>query len=573
MSSKKQFEALKVVGILPDEGRTQWFSGAEESVKFLGTNATSEFVVLYASMPCAWIVSAFALTERLYPVDRESLREASISLDDTWVIQKSYGGGEGHRVYLDPPLSFSAKALEGGDLPVFRRTFYGMDRVEPFEINQKLLHCLGLFFVEHRKAYCRLDSNGDLEDVINIHHEEGTDAFDRREMVTIRIEDLAEYLALSKMTLIRRFDFTRVDHRTFTGWGDPQRETKGQDELYYNLGLGGGNGSWANGYQLLRTSITVADLEARFAAENSSKAQREYETFIAYDWKNRRVVETSCSPEATGNYFTENELPFELSPAFFRPEVLARYKADPEKYRLDDRSISCRNAWTLKTFDINEAGQVHTYLVYLADLPIAEQRYWKAFNEAPKAGISQRAFETDFQGEWSSQYDPLFEVKQAVELLNKSGVAWWSPRAAALSDTTRYPNTDSEKEWSDEILALDQLVVEGFIERALKALIEHAGGVQPTHSGGLNALAAALRARGLREDEAAKTVQPFKALHHLRSKVKGHSSPREKAELISAALQAHRSFPAHFLALASEIDVALANVLAALDVPGRKSST
>lgn len=36
-----------------------------------------------------------------------------------------------------------------------------------------------------------------------------------------------------------------------------------------------------------------------------------------------------------------------------------------------------------------------------ADLPIAEQRYWKAFNEAPKAGISKRAFETDFQGEWS----------------------------------------------------------------------------------------------------------------------------------------------------------------------------
>ena len=84
---------------------------------------------------------------------------------------------------------------------------------------------------------------------------------------------------------------------------------------------------------------------------------------------------------------------------------------------------------------------------------------------------------------------------------------------------------------------------------------------------------ALLRARGLREDEAAKTVQPFKTLRHLRSKVKGHSSPREKADLVRAALENHGSFPAHFRALTSEVDVALAKVLASMDVPGRASST
>lgn len=514
-------------------------------------------------MPRAWIVSALAPNGNLQPVDRDDLREATVGIDDTWVIQKSYGGGEGHRVYLEPPLSFGSKSLVGGDLPVFRRTFHGMDRQEPFEINQKLIHALGIFFVEHRSAYCRLDENGDLEDVISIISEPGDGPFDSHEMISIRARELAEYLALSEMTLVRKFDFTRVDHATFSGWGDPHRESKGSDDLFYSLGIGDGNGSWANGYQLVRPAVTIADLEAEFEAETTGRTPKQYETFTAYDWKNKRVVETSCSPDATANYFTESEKPFETSPAFFRPEVLARYKQDPEKYRLEDRSISCRNAWYLKTYDINEQGQVHTYLCYLANLPISEQRYWKVFNEPPKGPISKRAFETDFQGEWSSEYDPLGDLKRKVEELNRQRPEWWSKRAADLLETTRYPATDSKKEWADEILALDQLLVEGFVERGLKRVIDVAGGEAPQHIGGLNALISALRARGLREDEAIKAVAPLKTLHNLRSKVKGHSSP-EKDALSSAALRDHGSYRAHFSALASDCDTAFGRIFAAL---------
>jgi len=67
---------------------------------------------------------------------------------------------------------------------------------------------------------------------------------------------------------------------------------------------------------------------------------------------------------------------------------LHRFKADPEKYSLDDRSITCRNAWYLKSYDINEAGQVHAYIGDLARLPIEEQRYWQSFNEWSNGSIS-----------------------------------------------------------------------------------------------------------------------------------------------------------------------------------------
>lgn len=577
MKPTKQFEALRSLSILPDQDRQAWLRSAEEGIDFLRNDVGSDFVVLHASMPFVWIVSAFAPNPNLYPVDHDDLQNARIDLDDTWVIQKSYGSGEGHCVYLDPPLSFDSKSLAGGELPIFRRTFHGMDRREPLEVNQKLIHCLGVFFVDHRSAYCRLDDNGDLEDVICIQSEEGTGGFDRREMVSIREKDLAQYLALSDATLVRKFDFTRVDNATFSHWGEVERATKGDDQLHYSLGLGSGNGSWAHGYQLVPSSTSVEELVAAFEAESGGRATKQYETFIAVDWKNGRVLETSCSPDATANYFTRSDKPFDVSPAFFRSEVLARYKNDPDKYRLDDRSISCRNAWYLKTYDINEDGQVHTYLCYLANLPIAEQRYWKAFNEPPKGSatlrplepprslISQRAFETDFEGNWSSEYDPLAELKRKIESLNKRVPPWWTKRSDQLLETARYPTTESTKEWADELLALDKVVVEGFIETKLKQVIDVAGGTKPIQGGSLNALMAALEARGLRAEEAASVVAPLRTLHHLRSKVTGHSSSDREA-LAKKALMEHMTYRAHFSALAGACDVSLDRIMAALGV-------
>jgi hypothetical protein len=62
--------------------------------------------------------------------------------------------------------------------------------------------------------------------------------------------------------------------------------------------------------------------------DEESGANHQYATFKIFDRKNNRNVETSCAPGSITNYFTKNDLPWEISPAFFRPEVLTRYKAD-----------------------------------------------------------------------------------------------------------------------------------------------------------------------------------------------------------------------------------------------------
>jgi hypothetical protein len=159
-----------------------------------------------------------------------------------------------------------------------------------------------------------------------------------------------------------------------------EEETDG--DLHYRYHIEPGHASYMRGVQIVEGRMTRQ--QAAQGHRIGPDPNKQYASFIVQDWKNEVICEVSCAPGATANYFTKSDLPFETSPAFFRPDVLLKYKADSDKYTLKDRSITCRNAWHLETYDINEAGQVHTYLAYLRDLPYEEQLYWKAHNEVQR---------------------------------------------------------------------------------------------------------------------------------------------------------------------------------------------
>ncbi|MEO6783819.1 MAG: hypothetical protein ABI196_23525 [Bradyrhizobium sp.] len=280
-------------------------------------------------------------------------------------------------------------------------------------------------------------------------------------------------MALTQTSLVLRFDFTRVNRGSFGGWGEIKWYEKDEPDTFYHGGKDA-QGSFVNGAIIVRPKVTGDELVQAWKDEEDPK-NRKYATFKIYDRKNKTNVETSCAPEFLSNYFQKSDLPWEVSPAFFRPELLLRFKNDPEKFTLKDRSVSCRNTWYLKTFDINEAGQVHSYIGYLADLPYEEQLYWQSFNEWPQGPISERAHQTDILGQCATAYDPLNSLKRTIQKLDKSPPEWWNPRGEARSDVTRYPATDSPKEWADEIMALDQLLAEGFLVKPLKTLAKAGG--------------------------------------------------------------------------------------------------
>jgi len=272
-------------------------------------------------------------------------------------------------------------------------------------------------------------------------------------------------------------------------------------------------------------------------------------------------VEWSSAPGELSNYFEKSEKPFEISPAYFSPEVLTKYKADPDKYDLRDRSITCRNSWYLKTYDLNEVGQVHTYIGYLKSLPYREQQHWKLYNEPPKGGLSKRAITTDFKGEWSTEEDPLQSLRHITEELDRTAPSWWKARGSDIINRVHYPVTASSKEWADELQALDQLLVEGFVATHLRGMAIAAGAEVDKNWQSLKLIEALLGARG--HANAEQIVEPLRRLHHLRSKVSGHHTS-ERSKLEKEAFAAHGSLKAHFFALCQGCVEALAGIVEAL---------
>ena len=370
--------------------------------------------------------------------------------------------------------------------------------------------------------------------------------------MTIRAHDLAKYMALTESALVIKFDFTRVIPGQFSGWSGQEVKTTHAPDLHYHYCVIPNNASYANGHMLLRTQLTEAELIKQWEAEND-RSNREYASFQIIDWKNDRLVETSCGPDHITNFFTESDLPWEVSPAFFRPEVLHKYKMDPEKYTITSRSISCRGAWHLETYDINEAGQVHTYIGYLARLPYDEQLYWKSFNEQPKGPISKRAYQTDIRGEFPTDKDPLDEIKGLVRSLDRTPPAWWKPRGDTLINEALYPVTDSIEEWGNEILALDQLVVEGFLVKGLKSTIASSSGVYDKDWASLKLLEVALSVSGLSQKEALEAVNPLRELHRLRNLAKAHAGTTARQQEITTARRVHGTLRMHYQHIVSRV--------------------
>lgn len=557
-------KAFRVIARAPDTGKAEWFLQAEDSIAFLKDNVQRDEVVIYAVSDAVLIRGVLAPTAQVTPVDQDELLNANIMSGESWCIQRSWGGGEGHRIYLEPPFSDSrCGSLHGGESLTFRRSFTGVaEGPAPVELSQKLIHCLDLHWVDERSAYCRLDKRGDIEDVIRVIWLSLPGADEKAVVVTILIKDLATYMAVAGMSLILKFDFTRFELKAFGGW-DQDRQTRKIPavDLFYTLGVSS-NASYTNGCMVLRPAVTVDDLIQEWMDEDDPE-KKQYVTFKIQDWKNNRLLETSCAPDFLSNYFQQSEKPFEISPVFFRPEVLMRFKNDPEKYDLQDRSISCRNAWYIKTYDINEAGQVHTYIGYLANLPFEEQLYWQAFNEWPKGPISNRAYENDYLGAFSSEYDPLHALKRKIRKLDEAPPAWWKRRGEELSDAARYPATDSVSEWADEILALDQLLNEGFLSKPLQKMADDAGRTVDKQWKSLRLLQDYLESRGMGADEARASLEPLARLHSLRNPLKGHGSITERKVAQKRARSEHGTLRAHFTALVSECDTALATILQA----------
>ena len=237
-------------------------------------------------------------------------------------------------------------------------------------------------------------------------------------------------------------------------------------------------------------------------------------------------------------------MPFELSPVFFRPDVLLKYKSDTEKYVVSDRVIRCRSAWELRSYDINDAGQVHAYICDLRRLPYEEQLYWKSFNEKPKTGISKRALVNDFKGEWVELTDPLLRIKTLLDRWKEKKVPWWTLRDDAAINYVSTPRTSSRDEWARAFANLSKLVIEGFQTRAIRVRLSEMEIEWTKEERSLALLQRALSSDA--RSAPSRRVSGLRAVQAIRSKVDAHAGGSESDELSRDAIREHGNYTAHF---------------------------
>lgn len=531
-------------------------------IPFIEKEIEDENIIIYASLPHIFIHAVLIPDVKLNNSTVNDLLKWSHNPFSTWGIACSSDDA-----WIEGPLARAgSKMLSEGEQILFGRSFEGVESKKLyFELEQKISHVLGIHFISERSAWCRLDKFGDLEDVVRIIEIKGLPNNETGTIITVKRDILGEYTSVSKLSLVRMFDFTRYKSGSFSGWGDRNApmEFEGKNDIFGSLVVSNGYGSYSRGFQVKNISIPKEKVINNMWGRPASEESKQYATFIAQDWKNKRIAEISCDPSCLANYFTKSDLPFEITPAFFKPEVLLKYKSDREKYQLESRSVGCRGAWHLKTFDVNAAGQVHTYLIYLSHLPYEEQLHWKQYNEKPKAPLSERAITTDFEGQFYEGYEALSSLKYKLEKLHRSKVGWWTLRDEDAPKIVHYPYTSSRDEWAEEILNLDQLVVEGLDEKWLRKKAKELGRNPDIKLRALKLTEECLIAVGFEYDYAHQLMSPFHEIHNLRSVLKGHASGSEAEIVRKQALQEYGSFRKHFEHLCAVCDESLETIIEA----------
>jgi hypothetical protein len=542
----------------PEFGSDEYKRWVEQAdfVQFLRGLPSLDEMVLYASAAHVFLYGVLVPTRLVTPPDTDDLDRWRCDPFSGWGITITGGGRP--KVSLSPPLDHTGSTtLDRGEQIIFARRFDGrQDQQSYIEISPRLTHPFDLHYVPERSAYCRFDQHGDVEDVIQITEIPCDHPSEHDRIVTIQRDLLDEYMTMTNQTLVLLFDSTHFDPKNFGGW-PPQGVEYHQEpfEMWYHMGHNGGIASYLHGFQIIRSALAKKDLVKRHGF--GASRDRQYTTFLAFDWKHGTVRQCSCDPTQLGNYFVPSDLPFEISPVFFRPEVLLKYKADSDKYEVQARSITCRNAWHLQTYDVNDAGQVHTYLKYLSSLPYDEQVYWKSFNEPPKGPISRRALQTDFEGSWDDHDDPLQSLKRFLRELHEARVPWWQLRDEALTERVHYPVTTSADEWAKEIHALHKLLVEGFETRHLRARATELRRTVSQDWKSLKLLQEVLHGLGRDDAEVQAVVGPLQELNVLRSKVSGHASGTDAKQIKAGILKQHKTYAAHFRHLCGRCDAAV----------------
>ena len=544
-ASYQKIESLSEIPKANSDEYFDWISG-DKHLQFIRSNSKQGELIIFASANSIFVHSIVVPNQNLSPkIDMEDLLNWSINPYHHDKASYVWKLGTSKEVWIKEGVHCAgAETLENGHPLVYGRIFEGWNGNDNdyLEIHQEYTHLTNTHWRSEHNGYCRFDENGDIKNVISLSSDTG---HYKAKFVSFLRQPLEEYLIVSDSTLIQLFVFTMFQPNGFSGWsGQHEVVIKDKEEFAYKKLINEFAGYY-RGVQIISPNRSRTQIISAICSENGIDSNKKYESFLTHDWRNDRIVEVSTDPKATTGYFhaENNSLPFELSPAFFRPDVLAKYKADSDKYTVEDRQIICRATWSLY-YDVNEESQVHAYLCDLRNLPNSEQIYWKSFNESPSAWISTRAMENDFLNQPTDNVPPVQKILMLLRNWKSKKYLHWSLRNEILLKKVSTPYTTSRDEWGREFLNLSKLVIEGFEVERVRALLDEYSMSYDHNDRSLVLIEKLIQCCSSQGEDF--RLSGLREAQLIRTKLEAHASQKTANSLANRALKEHGSYTAHF---------------------------
>lgn len=521
----------------PETAEYQDWLAVRQFLKFLrGADDYSE-VILYASLHPNTLLNGVAIPDSsLASVKNSDLLNWG-GFHKGWSAEERPGG----EIEIAPPSDgLHINGLEDG-IPLLYSRFAGARRPEErsyFELPEKVAQILGLHYVRERNAFCRIDTNGEVEEVVRIHK------FPKGEVVTIMREDLDLLLLVLAATYALLF---KVVHRAvaYSHGSGGTTVVKSEGAMHYKHFIDEGAWGQVLGYRVSRPTRTA---RIRRRLKGGMPEERRYKSFVAWDPLRGALRECSCNPKMIHQGPGSSDLPYGMTPVFFSSEVLAQYMDYPEKYDVHERQIQCLGAWTLGPYDISASGQVYVYLKDLGDLPYKVQLHWQSFNQPPRSLMSNRSLITDIFGEFAP-LSPLESLRQQLKSLAELGLEWWEQKEPELCKRTFFPVTGSQERWETCLLKLWKITVEGFHRAKLLKWATQLGAEASFRDGSIQLIEAILGASAVDQEVIGEITVPLRELNDLRNKVVAHAGEPRAEGLVRAVLDEYGSFLLHFRAL------------------------
>ncbi|TKB83694.1 MAG: hypothetical protein E8D44_07705 [Nitrospira sp.] len=405
---------------------------------------------------------------------------------DSWDL--SLGGGhpsvwthhESGNVEKHTYHSFGNK--HGIEPLVICREFHGM-REDFVEVAQEFRLYHNLYLDQPQKRFILFNEDGDDSEAVRYG----------QDFVEIRTDLLLQYSSVKQMAIAVFVQGSRYSKHTLEQLGlkETHSEVRGANHQFH-VAVFPNESFFASAFSTLGT-ITGKKyiLPSPMPTEERAHKFEHYQEFIIGADTHGKSIKHTCDPNRLANHFGKNPgSPHYLTPVFFRPGVLSKYYAEPQKYSVEDGYLRCGGLWGLQ-IDNDHSDYLAVYLGDLGqNLSGNERNYWLSFNIPPDGReISETNFRRSFMAEPTDpqRADLVFKHQYGRFREDFRQAAGWDFFLPLHQDDEhfltglRLMGKDNQAEFDAQLIALTKVLVDSINEKDigkdLKTLAENDKGI------------------------------------------------------------------------------------------------